>query len=253
VILKYEHLLDGPNQGLFRQTPNPPVFFGRGRASIAEKSTNFFYPNGDTTKPRVQILVAHSFPESDIDVVGPYLDQVKWPRTVFQGGEVTIPYPQANYHIVGYLNTISPWLIVDRFLVHVNEVEWLNKPPLTWICSEVQFEMMDPEPSIVIGEDLVPQTEPLYKFEFEFQYNVDTWTPTVTFNDQRTGRPPAGVLPGLIPGPDDAIGFAAGVNNFNYNPTNENLQPAGYWNVPALQLLNFQAEFDAFFDMAVGP
>jgi hypothetical protein len=253
VILKYEHLLDGPNQGLFRQTAQPPVFFGRGRVSIAEKTTNFFYPYGDTTKQRVQILVAHTFPNSDIDIVGPFLDQVKWPRTVFQGGEVTVPFPQANYHIVGYLNTASPWLVADNFIAHINEFEWLSKPPLTWICSEVQFEMMDPDPTVPIAEDTTVQTEPLYKFEFEFQYNVDTWAPTVVFNDQRTGRPPAGVLPGIIPGPDDEIGFAAGVDNFNLNPVNQFPQPAGYWTVPVVKLLDFQSEFETFFDMAVGP
>ena len=181
VMLKYEHLLDGPHQQLAQ--PARGMLFGKGRTSISEKTTNFYYPNGDITQPKTQILVGHTYaPHEAHRVVSAYPG---YPNLVIQGGEVTIPFPQSNFNLEGVLTVRNPWSIAQKFIAAINGVTWMGYAPGYWICSEVQWECLDTETL-------------LYKFLFEFQYNVDTWNPTVVFEDQQMGRPPAAVLPATL-------------------------------------------------------
>ncbi len=215
--------------------------YGKGRCSIVEKTTNFYIPpnadgtvSDDITK-RKQILVAHSFPKTDTGIVGQAIDPTL-PFTVIQGGEVSVPFPQGNFELQGILYTNNPWSIAWAFIARVNKKVWLQRPPITWICSEVKFEVVDPS----LGE---------YRFSFEFQYNVDTWNPTVVFNDQRTGRPPASVEAATLPNP-----MEGGVLNLVQNPYTEGtLQPAGYWNVPFLSQVDFSQLFANFFEGGLPP
>lgn len=246
VILKYDHILDGPNQIL--QNPNTGFLFGKGKCSITEKSTNFFYPNGvqndaDPTANRVQLQTAYTYEKGNQGVTGFIVDP-QYPQTIFQGGEMTIPYPQANFQMQGVLETDDPFSVGWNFIARINDERWLGRPAFTWICSEVQFDVID-------------VVKPLYRFSFEFQYNVDTWNPTIAFNDQRTGRPPAQILlqagTNLNPNPDSPDA-KAGIFNYAINPlkpvipgVGPNLQPAAVWTVPALRPANFSELFAAVF------
>jgi hypothetical protein len=253
IILKYEHVLDGPNQdfssdiGIIDEDGTPltdKVLYAKGKASIVEKTTNFFIsPELDPTDPnnREQISVSYTFPISDMGIAGmPLMPGI--PRTVEQGGEVNIPFPQENFTLVGFLRTATPRRTANLFIAKVNADTWLEKPPFTWICSEVQWEMMLTDTKI--GYPWLGT--PLYKFQFEFQYNIDTWKPTVVFLDQRTGRPPAGVV--------DQV--ATSTDEFNVLRLRDALTiggatvlvPAAMWQVPCLQTVNFPALFASEFE-----
>lgn len=60
-----------------------------------------------------------------------------------------------------------------------------------------------------------------YRFAFEFQHNPDGWNPTVVFIDRITQRPPPGLMPG---------------------------EGRGYWTVLYHKRINFNAQFNAFFE-----
>lgn len=284
VTLKYEHLLDGPNQpmtpsdpGLASWFPAPAkLIYGKGRCSITEKTTNFYYPQGDPTKGRILILTAHTFPQWEVGIVGMPLNPAL-PRTVIQGGEVSIPYPQENFQLQGVLTTKDPRGRASQFIARINDGFWMGQAACTWICSEVQWEVLNPQNST-------------YKFSWEFQYNIDTWNPTVAFNDTRTSRPPAGVvLANVVANPAtkaalianvallvtqaaavavsnpslskfltaqaaamasnlSSFGIMDGTMRFTTNPVNGAIQPAGVWTVPALRPVNFDSLFGSLFE-----
>lgn len=228
VTLHYEHILDGPNQKLFN--PVSGMLWGKGKTSIVDKSTNFYYPFGDTTKPRQMIQVGHTFPTTDNGIAGlPMLDP-NWPRTILQGGEVNIPFPQSNFRLHGYVTDLpNPVDMSFQFVAKINENNWMGRPPLTWICSEMEWECIEP-------------SQQRYKVSFEFQYNVDTWDATVVFIDQRTGKPPADVYKADV---DDVYG----VTRLVHHPTAIfELVPAGIWQVPSLGRVDFNQKFASFFN-----
>ncbi len=205
VTLQYEHLAAGPNQALVagdeQQYPNRRgLIFGKGRCSVQEKTTNFYRYRGQGD--RIQILTGHTFPQWDTGVVAMLLDP-QYPMTVVQGGEVTIPFPSANFQIQGVMTTSDPWRVADQFIAHINGVPWLGHEPYYWLCSEVGWEVLDPAG---VTDDM-GFVQSSYQFTFEFQYNFDKWDPTVAFNDQRTGRPPAGVVQGNIADANGTLRF----------------------------------------------
>jgi hypothetical protein len=236
VDLVYEHVLDGPNQYLV--SPTYGVLYGKGKCSVTEKTTNFYYPYGDTAQPRTQIAVAHTYGPQDIGSIAqgfvPGL-----PRTIIQGGEIKIPYPQANFTLKGLLYTDNPWSIASLFINSVNGALWQNQVKYYWLCSTVSWEILD-----VVNL--------LYDFEFEFQGNSDSWYPTVVFNDQRTGRPPHDVEAADIYtfiGPYSVLDST--LNNVPVNPPRQGpppKQPAGYWIVPALRPVDYTQLFSAYFE-----
>lgn len=249
VTCRYDHVMEGSSQALYN--PANGLIFGKGRTSIVEKTTNFFYPYGirdpkDPDKDKTQIVVAHTYDAYETGIAAsPH--NPDYPRTIVQGGEISIPYPQSNYVVQGIFPTARPARIALLIVATVNQVEWLGMPPVTWICSEAQWEVNDPSDK-VLGLGKLPN----YKFSFEFQYNVDTWDPAVVFIDSRTGRPPhnvrtgefisGGGFPGTPAGP-------AGVLRMVLHPNGKEI-PAGVWRVPALRRMNFDGFFKALFEGA---
>lgn len=228
VTLHYEHILDGPNQKAI--LPDNGIIFGKGKTSVVDKSTNFYYPFGDTTKARELIAVAHTFDQYDQGIAGLKLDP-NLPRTVLQGGEIQLPFPQSNFGFQGIWDDLfNPVQTSFTVVATVNKLPWLGRPALTWMCSEMQWECIEP-------------SKHRYRVNFEFQYNVDTWDKSVVFFDQRTGRPPHDVVKA-------SINDANGVTRLMINPISSPLQfqPAGWWQVPALARLDFDAFFGAFFN-----
>lgn len=252
IDLRYEHLLDGPNQqylnlGDLNLGPllNPsPTLFGKGKASISQKTTNFYYPNGDTTIGKQQILVGHTWFTNEQNNPGVNVFP-NLPQTQIQGGEISVPFPEANFHIEGVYSLSpgqSPWSIAWRFIAKININTWAERPPLTWMCSEVSWEMFKPAQLPFNA----PGINSLYKFSFEFQYNFDTWQPEVVFTDQSTGRPPAFVEKAYVL---DPIAPGVQVLSLVFNPlTGLDTQPAGYWRVPYFAAVSFDQLFAAIFE-----
>jgi hypothetical protein len=256
-LLKYEHILDGPNQE-FLPAGNPfgmpggnPVqtLYGEGETSMVEKTTNFYFPFGDQTNDRQQIVVSHTYSDKDWQAVGHpdgTWNNVSLPRTIIQGGEIKLPFAQTNFRVWGYTKVTDPWTIENKFAGKINALTWLSKPPFTWLCSRVTWKILDPK--------YIPQRPvATYAFQFQFQYNSDTWNPTVVFYDERTGRPPATVKKADTPtnfkwtdNPDKSGQGQVFDSNFN-NVTGSGKQPAGWWNVAALDPVDFQALFRANF------
>lgn len=317
VILTYEHLLDGPNQGLKFPGSNT-ILYTKSRSSVVQKPTNFFYPYGQnqastapinilevssltgpgspvvitvaagtyisngtsitisglepsdldgtwivtalgngqfilngsafsgdaytggqlaltpgTLAPRIQILVGHKYALDDSNFPG---------QIQIQGGEISLPFPQENLRLEGYIYTANPRAIKRAIHRMVNAVQWLeDNDQRCWLCSEVQFDILDPKP--VVFPAALGVAQPLYRFEFEFQYDPDTWDQTVTFKDSRTGLPPADVVLGYIPDPN-----APDVQDQQEDDITAETFPAGWWTVPALPQTDFNAFFAAYFD-----
>lgn len=243
VVLQYEHIMDGPNQQLM--APPQGYIYGKGKTSIVQKSTNNYFPYGIRTDPakRTQILVSHQFPDWETGIAAVPFNP-NYPRTIFQGGEIDIPYPQSNYGFAGIVRTNAPRKLAGRIIATINEVEWQGDPPLTWICSEIQWEVLDPGEAPADGLTS-------YKMQFEFQYNVDTWDPTVVFIDQRTGRPPANVLKATDEDDNGVLSLVVDPTKVLGDPTRA--RPAGMWQVPALRRLKFDEFFGALFDGSLPP
>lgn len=234
VTLHYEHVLDGPNQSV--TTPVSGILVGKGKTSVVDKATNFYYPDGDTTFGRQQIAVAHTFPEHDKGIAGLNIDPTL-PRTILQGGQINIPFPQSNFSFQGYWEGLrDPVGTSFKIVASINKNPWMGRPELTWLCSEMQWEAIE-------------LSKFRYRVAFEFQYNVDTWDATVVFTDQRTGRPPADVAKATDA---DPVLFNTGpgivVINKVMHPVNGNIMPAGMWQVPALARIDFDQFFGAFFN-----
>ena len=251
VKLRYDHVLDGHNQaltdtfaGVNTLAPELNTVYGKGRCSVVDKTTNFFHPNGDETKPRTPIQVAYTFPpwEKGLPATAHNPDS---PMTVRQGGEISIPFPQANFNFQGLVVTGQPYMLARKIIRHINSTKWNGEPPLTWLCTEVSWEFSGHLKRAVIGP------LPTYKMSFEFQFNSDTWEPFVIFNDARWGNPPANPEPYEI-----QIAFEAdanGVVRLGRNRYTGELQPGDAWKVPALPRRDFTKFFGAAMDGLGGP
>lgn len=242
VVCKYEHILDGPNQQLpIGQAVElgEPVLYGKGRASITQKSSNFYYPDGDPANGKHLILVAHTFKSSDQTMSGVEIEP-GYPNTQFQAGEISQPYPEANYHLEGVVTTNSPWKVAFAFIAKVNDDFWMEQRPYSWLCSSAGFEVLS-------------KVNHTYKFSFEWQFNIDTWRAEVVFNDQRTGRPPADVQDAQFAqnvGPNNIPVMNSALNPIALNPVV--IQPAGHWFVPNVKAVNFPQLLGSFLEVPGG-
>jgi hypothetical protein len=99
-----------------------------------------------------------------------------------QTGEIQVFSAQATFTFKFLKATSTPALYSAALLGKLNSVSWYGDPR-TWLCTSVGWKLFDR------GEG--PMT---YRFELEFQYKGDGWDPTAVFIDERTGRPPAGLV-----------------------------------------------------------
>lgn len=242
IMLKYEHLMDGPFQYLMN--PSSGFIMVRGRSSVTEKETNFFQYKGDQARPRVQILVSHTYPfNTEVPLVRYEPDYPG--QTQIQGGEIKIPFPQDNVKMEGVIRTNDPWYIKGLIHRKLNKYTWLGKPPRHWCCTEVEFDCINPRRPLTAVD--VGAEARLYRFALEFQENFDGWDPTVTFIDKRTGLPPHNVEFGTqadatAPGAPEVLMWRPNEGSLTTNAT---LLPAGYWEVPALPETDYSAFFGA--------
>lgn len=244
VTLEYQHLTAGANQEFVPNFGAPSgVIFGKGKTSIVEKTSNFYYPYGVKTNGKTPIVVSHKYPYWDTSVSATSFDP-NFPRTVFQGGEISIPFPQSNFGFSAIVTTNNPGAIEDALVAAINLKPWVGRPALTWICSEVTWEINNPMGNS--GKPF-PFDATDYRMSFEFQYNFDTWNPTVVFNDARTGRPPFDVELATIANPASPLAVPVIDYVQDFTAVGSPYRPAGAWEVPALRRIDFDAFFNALF------
>lgn len=236
VEVSYEHIMEGYNQILI----NPPSgrLFVKARTNIVDKTTNFFRKEGSLAFPKTQLEVAHTFPESDLDITNfPFSDAL--PRTVVQTGEITVPFPSKGFTLQGIIFTNDIVSIAKRLVAHVNAEPLLGEGEFYWVCSEFSWELHNAFPTAW------QPGGPAYKVSIEFQYNYDSWDVDVLFNDKRTGQPPANLVKADIEDGNNVLRYTG-------NTISGQLQPAGQWRVPYLPRRNFTAEFGGVRWEAVG-
>lgn len=152
-------------------TPPPGTLPGLGpRADIIYPTQNWQGQAPDMIR-RV-IAVGHQFPLNDKQFKG---------QTFYQTGEVSIMQPHKTYTVQGFAYAQDVRPIEDGIIGKVNKFAWQGGDAHMWMCTSVSSEALF--------------TNFRYKLNFEFQKNLDTWDPTAVFNDQRTGRPPANLIP----------------------------------------------------------
>lgn len=173
VDLTYKHFNDA-GQNLFPQNLDEMEdrsVAGKMTASVVQKETNLYREGG--SGPETLIKVTHTYPDTDADYGG---------KTITQTGKVQVFIPQRTFTVRGIKSTAAPWNMAEALVGAVNNAIWLGKPKHTWMCTEVTWDYR------MRGQ---------FFMEFQFQHNPDTWNPTAIFIDDRTGRPPEGVVPGL--------------------------------------------------------
>lgn len=236
VEMTYQHIMDGHNQIII----NPPSrrLFVKARSNISDKTTNFYQYRGNKAAPRTQLAVAHTFPETDLDITAAPFDK-SLPRTVVQTGEINVPFPAKGFSLQGMIFTPDIGRIAEDLVAHINEELLLGQPPGYWICSEFTWEMHNAFPTVW------QRGQGAYKVSMEFQYNYDTWDVDVVFVDKRTGQPPSNLQKGTAEATIGGLygGTGDGVLRMTRNFYNFNEQPAGIWKVPFLPTRNFSQYF----------
>jgi len=169
VELVYENFMDLPEN---LDNPRGGYIGGEVRCNLQQKTSNLDI-NGD------QITVSHHYPEDDPQ----YPDETKT-----QGGEIQYFEPQRAIHIRGIKQTQTPWLLANAIIGRVNNATWSGEAARTWLCTGVRWKLAW----------LGPGATGLHRYflDFEFQYDADTWDPTVVFIDDRTGKPPPDLVEG---------------------------------------------------------
>lgn len=124
-----------------------------------------------------QITVAHTFDASDPD----FPSQEK-----IQGASASVLVPSPSLIAAGKLATSFPDFITQDWAGSINSVPWRGAAAFTWLCSNVTFE-----PSDTVS---LPAS---WEFVFEFTYRSDGWEPQVVYIDERTGKPPPGLVAGV--------------------------------------------------------
>lgn len=137
------------------------------RCNIGQKTSNLDIHGN-------QVTVSHEYPDDDPNHPG---------ETLEQGGEFTYYEPQQTIYIRGIKRTRTPWLLANAIVGRVNEQAWSGEAARTWLCTACTWK-----PSGVGGGSR------RYFMDFEFQYDRDTWDPTVVFIDDVTGKPPADLV-----------------------------------------------------------
>lgn len=190
VTLEYRHVLENASQQIDTPINDLGILYGKMKSSLTQKTTNLYSPQVQEGQDdplefeQHEITVDHTFGADDPiykDSNTPNPNNETAPWAIVQGGEISVFVPHRNYVLEGTFATFTPWSIEDQFLNTVNQLTWLGQGPYTWLCTEVQWSFLK---------------SGIYKFAFEFQHNPSTWYPWAVFIDQRTGRPPPGLVNG---------------------------------------------------------
>ncbi len=148
---------------------------GEVRCNLQQKTSNLDI-NGNLVE------VSHTYPSDDYN----YPDE-----TLVQGGQFQYYEPERTVFIRGIKQTRHPWLIAKAIIGRVNLNSFGGELPRYWLCTGCSWKLA------WAGRMGGSARENRYYMNFEFQYNADTWDPTVTFIDDVTGKPPRNLVAGV--------------------------------------------------------
>lgn len=169
VELVYE-LPFSEGQDLDNPTPHGGVVFGEMKCNMQQVETN---QDGSGEL----ISVSHTYEDDDPD----YANQTK-----VQVGQIQVQASQKTLSFQGIKTTQAPWALAAALVSHVNTVPIWGADARYWLCTAVTWKLCDASN---------PQAMRYY-MTFEFQFNEDSWDPVAVFIDERTGRPPKGLVEG---------------------------------------------------------
>lgn len=178
VDLSY-HVADGSSSGGGGGGGSSTTPLLRGRASMKQIVT-------EKDRSGTAITVEHTWPADD---KGVYPDGTrKAGTTERQGGTIRVLYPMKVLEGGFALNTSNPDGITDSYIGRVNSSSWRNGGPREWLCTNVEYELIDNS-----------QSPPLYNFTFTFERDDQTWDndTTAVFEDPATGNPPVDLIDGV--------------------------------------------------------
>ena len=184
VTCTYRHVLEGTQELPDPRAIIPGVLYTKSRCSIQQFPVNFYLDYSQDPPVQKPITVEHTFP----DGTNEYLDENGVIRpadkdysgeTITQGGEIQATVPMRSLILEGYIDTDFPSQYESAIIAKLNKGEWRGQPDRTWLCSEVQWEVVK---------------ENRYKYHYEFQNNPFGWDTYAVFIDQRYGRPPPALI-----------------------------------------------------------
>lgn len=170
VELVYENWIDLEEN---LDTPRGGFVIGEVRCNIQQKTSNLDI-NGNL------VTVSHTYDANDPNHAN---------ETLTQGGEFSFYDVERTIFIRGIKQTRTPWLIANSIIGKVNSVAFSSEQPRTWLCTSCSWKM-----AWAGRKNGGGSRENRYFMNFEFQFNPDTWDPTVTFIDDVTGKPPSDLV-----------------------------------------------------------
>lgn len=153
---------------------------------IGNDRTSFIFSGGaalsqeSTQVDRFQnpLVVSHTYPSGDPD----YANETKT-----QGVDLPVLTPQLTLTATGQMQVFWPDYTARTWLGAMNSTFWAGGQPYQWLCTRVDFQPLD------VGFGRLRWWE----FTFEFQQSFTTWIPQIWFVDDRTQRPPEGLVPNV--------------------------------------------------------
>jgi len=164
VDLVYEHHTAG-GQAITAPVTGSMVVRASARVQQTKTNKDIF---GDT------ISLSHTYPSSDKGRPG---------ETFTQGGEVDYFRVMRSFVVEGVRVTNNAWLIANSIIGKINQTAWSGGEIHEWMCVGVEWSLIQ-----------LAGASSRYTFRFELQHNPDTWNPQVVFIDDRTGKPPTGLI-----------------------------------------------------------
>lgn len=125
-----------------------------------------------------QISVSHTWPGDDPDFPS---------KTHLQGLNMSVLMPQSTLTARGQLQVQWPDYVSELWTGAMNATWWAGTAPYYYMCTKVDWEPLD----VGVGRNR------WWGFTFEFQKAATGWIPQTWFIDQRTGKPPANLVPGV--------------------------------------------------------
>jgi hypothetical protein len=119
------------------------------------------------------ITVSHTYPNDDANFPG---------DTKTQAGEINYFAAHRTMTVTGLKTTSRPWVMAAKMVGAVNSGSWAGGAAHEWMCTGLRWTIHTIGPPV------------FYSISFEFQHNPDSWNPTVVFIDERTGKPPIGLV-----------------------------------------------------------
>lgn len=169
VTLTYENAYQIDNMPDRYDSPFMGAMQGEVRCNVQQKASNL---DADGQ----QVVLFHTY--------GP--DDPNFPNeTRFQGGEFTYYAAQRSFAISGIKETLAPWAIANSITGRVNLFPFSGEIARSWLCVACNWKPQ----GAYYGATR-------YYMTFEFQFDQDTWDPTVVFIDEVTGKPPPGLIMG---------------------------------------------------------